>query len=127
MKGRPVQVGDVLLVALPEHTPRGHEQHGVRPAIVVGLPDKLGKPRFPMLIVTPLTTQTGKWVKDSPRLYPTLPPGSGGISQSSVVLLDHLRAIDQDRIQGFIGSLTISELTPIETHLAEMFKGKSHK
>ncbi len=96
MKGRPVQVGDVLLVALPEHAPRGHEQHGVRPAIVVGLPDKLGKPRFPMLIMTPLTTQTGKWVKDSPRLYPTLPPGSGGISQSSVVLLDHLRAIDQD-------------------------------
>ena len=29
-----VSFGDILLVTLPTHAPRGHEQEGLRPAIV---------------------------------------------------------------------------------------------
>ncbi len=47
MKEHPIKIGDVLLVALPRHFPLGHEQEGMRPSIVVGLPRRLGKPRYP--------------------------------------------------------------------------------
>ena len=122
MNGRPVEIGDILLAALPEHIPSGHEQHGVRPAIVVGLPQRLGTPRFPMLIGAPLTTQIEDWATDNPELYPLLPTGTGGLHQSSIVLLDHLRAIDQNRIQGYIGTLNPSEYNPIQTQLLRMLK-----
>ena len=42
-KRRPLQLGDVITVDLPGHIPGGHEQTGIRPAIVVGLPTLLGK------------------------------------------------------------------------------------
>ena len=59
---------DVLLVQLSKRDPKGHEQEGTRPVIVVGLPDALGKSRFPLLIVVPLTTQIEKWSTTAPRL-----------------------------------------------------------
>lgn len=119
-----VIIGDVLLVALPEQLPRGHEQSGLRPALVLGLPDKLGTPRFPMLIAAPLTTQIGKWAIDNPNLYPILPSGTAGLHQSSVILLDHLRAVDKTRIKGYIGSLPPEVYTPIEDELSRMFMRK---
>jgi hypothetical protein len=54
-----VTFGDILLVMLPTHAPAGHEQEGVRPAVVVGLPERAGQPRFSTLLVIPLTTQEG--------------------------------------------------------------------
>ena len=40
--------GDVIIVTLPAHTPKGHEQQGTRPAVVVGIP--LREIRYPMFI-----------------------------------------------------------------------------
>ena len=51
---------DVLLIALPQNLPPGHEQQGPRPAIVVGLPHQLGKPRYPMLLVDHAGRNVGK-------------------------------------------------------------------
>jgi mRNA interferase MazF len=59
---------------------------------VIGLP--WGEVRYPMLIVVPLTTQTGLWSRQNPSLYPRLEAGVGGLTQSSVILLDQLRSID---------------------------------
>jgi mRNA interferase MazF len=117
MKVRPIKIGDILLVELPQHRPPGHEQQGLRPAIVVGLPNKLGVPRYPTILVVPLTTQIGNWAERSPNLYPRLPAGTAGLTRQSVVLLDHLRAIDLRRIRRFIGSLQGEVFNPIRENL----------
>jgi mRNA interferase MazF len=38
VEGKVITPGDVLLITLPSHDPRGHEQEGSRPAIVAGVP-----------------------------------------------------------------------------------------
>ena len=105
---------------LPQHRPPGHEQQGLRPVIVIGLPNKLGAPRYPTILVVPLTTQTGNWAARSPDLYPQIPAGTAGLARQSVVLLDHLRAIDLRRIRGFIGSLNSQVFNPIRKNLLRM-------
>jgi len=50
MRIRRLQIGDVIIVQLPTHQPGGHEQKGIRPAIAVGLPNLLGRPRFPVIL-----------------------------------------------------------------------------
>lgn len=57
MRARAAVPGDVLLIALPSHDPKGHEQEGLRPAIVVGIPR--GPVRYPVVIVVPLTSKSG--------------------------------------------------------------------
>ena len=61
---RPLQLGDVIMVDLPSYS-RGREQTGIRPAIVVGLPTLWGKPRYPMLVIVPMTTTSGSWSTQS--------------------------------------------------------------
>ena len=58
-----------------------------------------------MVVVVPLTTQSGEWSAHSPLLYPRLLAGQGGLTRDSVVLLDQLRSIDVSRISGYLGSL----------------------
>jgi mRNA-degrading endonuclease toxin of MazEF toxin-antitoxin module len=52
--GEAITPGDIVLIALPSHDPSGHEQEGVRPAIVVGVPQ--GLVRYPVVVAVPLTT-----------------------------------------------------------------------
>lgn len=120
MRVRPIKIGDILLVELPRHRPPGHEQQGLRPAIVVGLPDKLGVPRYPTILVVPLTTQIESWATRSPDLYPQLSAGTAGLARQSVVLLDHLRAVDLSRIRGFIGRLKAQVFNPMRQNLQRM-------
>ncbi len=122
MKEHPIQIGDVLVVTLPQHFPLGHEQEGIRPAIVVGLPHRLGKPRYPMLLIVPLTTQSERWTKKEWGLYPTLEAETGGLTKPSVVLLDHLRAIDQNRIKQYIGNINLEDFAEIQERVLLMFK-----
>jgi len=91
------------LVLLPSHQLQGREQEGKRPAIVVGIPQ--GKIRYPVILVAPLTTQTGDWVQQNSVLYPRLEAGVGNLSQPSIVLLDQIRAIDVQRVVAYFGSL----------------------
>ena len=99
-------LGDVLRVRLPQRIPPGHEQEATRPAVVVGMPNRLGPPRFPLIIVAPLTTDRGQpWAAASPALYPQLPAGAGGLRGNSLVLLDQICALDPARVDGFMGAL----------------------
>lgn len=107
--------GDVVLVAFPRHNPRGHEQEGVRPAIVVGIPQF--PMRFPQVWVIPLTSQSGPWQEANPDLYPVLPAGTAALPKDSVALADNLRAIDRSRVGAFIGSLPPDTLLSIRTAL----------
>jgi mRNA interferase MazF len=118
--GEAVVPGDVLLVALPSHEPRGHEQEGVRPAIVIGIP--WGPVRYPVVIVVPLTTQSGIWARENPTLYFPLPAGAGGIPKASIVLIDQVRAVDVRRVRGYLGTLGEEVFEPILNALLRLFR-----
>ena len=116
-----VSFGDILVIMLPTHAPRGHEQEGERPAVVVGLPDRAGQPRFPTVLVIPLTTQEGIWSRKAPLLYPRLRTGAGGLPRPSIALLDQVRSIDSRRVSRYLGSLTGKEFQPIRKGLKKIF------
>ncbi len=110
--------GDIVLARFPEHLPSGHEQHGLRPALVVGLPDLLGQPRFPVVLLIPLTTDRRQaWASRSPRLYPTLPAGAGGLPIDSLALLDQTRSLDWERVARYLGTLPAEAYRPIRDGL----------
>jgi mRNA interferase MazF len=115
-----LSVGAVILVALPSNQPRGREQEGRRPAIIVGLP--IGKTRYPMAVVLPITTATGSWADRNPDLYYRLNAGMAGLTRDSVVLTDQIRAIDVTRISGYLGSLTATQYEPIAIALKQLFQ-----
>lgn len=91
------------------------------PSVVVGLPDRAGQPRFPAVLVIPLTTQEGTWSRKAPLLYPRLRAGAGGLPRPSIALLDQVRSIDARRVSGYLGSLTREEFQPIHAGLKEIF------
>lgn len=118
---RALQFGDVVTARFPEQNPQGREQQGIRPAIVVGFPARLGVLRFDLVIVVPLTTNRGQdWAIASPQLYPVFPSGVTGLRSSSIALLDQVRAIDVRRILNYRGSLTTEQFAPILDKLQQM-------
>ncbi len=111
MNNQPLNCGDVIFVNLPSHNPRGHEQEGRRPAVIVGVP--LGDVRYPVVVVVPLTTQFGGWAKKNSAIYPIIQSGTAGLPQKSVALCDQIRAVDIQRVIGYLGSLSVDEYLPI--------------
>ena len=122
MGGNSVVPGDVLIIKLPTHYPKGREQEGSRPAIAVGIPQ--GIIRYPVVVVVPLTTQVGFWAKKNPSLYQTIPQGAGGIPQHSIALIDQVRAIDIQRVQAYLGSLEEPTYAPIRNSLLKLLQGE---
>jgi mRNA interferase MazF len=111
LNSQPLKCGDIVFVNLPSHNPKGHEQEGRRPAVIVGVP--LGDVRYSVVVVVPLTTQFGVGGKRNPVLYPIIPSGTAGLPQKSVALCDQIRAVDIQRVIGYLGSLNINEYLPI--------------
>ncbi len=123
MATRRLQIGDVLLVQLPQQLPPGHEQLGARPAVVIAELDLLGTVRYPVAVIAPVTTDHSQpWALQSPALYPTIPAGAGGLTVASRVLLDQVRIISVERITRQIGRLPESNYAPIQTGLRRMMK-----
>lgn len=100
--------------------PKGHEQEGVRPAVVAGVPQ--GPVRYPVVIVVPLTTRGGPWAKQNPILYQPLPQGAGGIPKASTVLIDQVRAVDVRRVKAYLGTLDETTFEPIRASLLKIFQ-----
>ncbi len=121
MTNRSLQFGDVVTASFPQQNPQGREQEGYRPAIVVGFPNRLGIPRFSLIVVIPITTDKGQtWALASPDLYPRFGAGVAGLSSPSIILLDQIRVIDVNRIVDYRGSLTPDEYQPILIGLQRM-------
>ncbi|MCC5659683.1 type II toxin-antitoxin system PemK/MazF family toxin [Nostoc sp. XA010] len=108
--------GDVIIVSLPTSTPRGREQQGTRPAVVIGIP--WGEVRYSMLMITPLTTQSGSWAFNNPSLYPLLLAGAG----VCLVLLDQTRGLDINRVLAYLGTLTPEQYVSIADGLRQLFR-----
>jgi len=119
MSPRGPRLGDIYIATFPEHDPRGHEQEGLRPAVVLAVP---AKARFPVLLVAPLTTDRGQpWVLAAPELYLRLPQGSGGLPVDSIVLLDQARSIDAARVRWLLGTLEKKTFATILSRWLAMF------
>lgn len=120
-EGEGLAAGDVISALFPEHVPGGHEQQGLRPAVVVGVPEPLGEPRFEVLVVVPMTTdRSQEWSKRSPALYPRLAKGTAKLRSPSICLLDQVRAIGAERVRGYRGTLTADQYRPIHDGLRRM-------
>ncbi|WP_407571790.1 type II toxin-antitoxin system PemK/MazF family toxin [Deinococcus altitudinis] len=118
MTARVLELGSVFVAEFPEHDPSGREQQGLRPAVVVGLPTNAGPPRFPVLLLAPVTTyRTQDWVTAAPDLYPVLSAGTASLTAGSVVLIDQTRALDASRVRRFLGTLTGEQYAPIHEGL----------
>ena len=91
----------------------GHEQHGVRPCVVVSDPDVISDQRFPLVCVVPITGTAGEGL-----LYPSLAPGPSGLARQSFALIDHLRSIDKRRIRRVFGELDREEIDALNEGLA---------
>ena len=114
-------IGDLVIARFPSQKPQGREQEGIRPALIVGFPQKIGIPRFLLTLAAPLTTDRRQsWVLASPELYPKLSIGQGNLPRNSIVLLDQIRAIDLNRIYRYLGTLTIEEYQPIFSGIQTM-------
>lgn len=116
---RQVTPGDVLIISFPVHVPRGREQEGSRPAVVVATPRE--PLRFSVIVVVPLTTKGGAWAEDNPTLYRPLPVGAGGLTQPSIALLDQVRAVDVRRVTAYLGTLGSEAFAPLRNGLLALF------
>ena len=98
--GRAVSVGDIHWVDLPAAD--GREQRGRRPAVVVQADDYGGD--LPVVLVIPLTTaRAALRFAGTTLIHPT---AENGLRQASVALVFQLRAIDRQRIQERIGTVS---------------------
>ena len=118
-----LQIGDVVTAKFPAQNPSGREQEGYRPAIVVGIPSRLGKLRFPLIFVVPMTTDRGQeWADINPNLYVRFSAGVANLKSPSIALLDQVRAIDISRIVAYRGSLTPQQYDAIAKALQQIIE-----
>jgi len=106
--------GDVLIVSLPATD--GREQSGRRPAVAVQT-DIAGEP---MLMVAPITSN----LKASRfRFTVKIDPSSeNGLSETSVIMVFQMRAIDKTRVVKKLGTLSDSDLRLVDSEIWKMLK-----
>ncbi len=115
-----LKIGDVIKVKYPRRVPKGHEQEGERPALIIGIPDLLDTPRYPVLVTIPLTTNTDIW-SDKNKLYIKLSKGEANLTSESILITDQVLTIDATRIIGYIGSLSGKKITLVKDKIKTIF------
>ncbi len=106
--------GDVLLVSLPVSATR--EQSGRRPSIALQT-DIIGEP---MLMIAPITSNLG-----ASRFAFSIqiePSAENGLTQTSIVMIFQMRAIDKTRIIKKIGELSKEDLDKVDAQIWKMLK-----
>jgi len=104
-------VGDIYLIDLNVDI-AGHEQKGVRPAIVVAKHDETK-----MCVVIPLTTQEN--VTRFPYTELIKKSNRNGLKQDSYALIFQIRAIDCNRIKDHLGTVDDIDFMKILTQLSK--------
>lgn len=111
-----IKVRDVVIANFPKHDPPGHEQEGMRPAIIIGFADK----PYPMVDLIPISSlfdeRTGKrkeWVDDPLSDCLIFPKNTANLNKDSVVLLGQSRHLGRDRIVDYCGRLTLEEFAAV--------------
>jgi len=106
--------GDILLINLPVSD--GREQSGRRPAVAVQT-DVLGEP---MLMTAPITSNLNAHrFAYSVKIEPS---EENGLTQTSIVMIFQMRAIDKNRIIKKIGTLSDADLAEVDAEIWTMLK-----
>lgn len=106
--------GDVLLVSLPAGT--GREQSGRRPAVAVQT-DLAGEP---MLMIAPVTSNLS--ASRFAFSVEVKPSKENGLTQTSIVMVFQMRAIDKSRIIKKVGKLSDEDLEKVNAEIWNMLK-----
>ena len=93
-----MQEGDVYSVEIPMSG--GHEQAGLRPAIIVQASDL---EKLPTVLIVPLTSKLK--AADFPFSFLIEPDQINNLDVTSVALVFQLRAIDKRRLKNKIGNI----------------------
>ncbi|GMT49066.1 MAG: mRNA interferase [bacterium] len=105
--------GDIYSVKIP--SVGGHEQAGLRPAIIV---QETGFDKLPTVLIVPLTSKLK--ASDFPLTFMIEPDGKNNLKVSSVALVFQLRAIDKSRLKTKIGRLDPPRLKLLNASLIKM-------
>jgi mRNA interferase MazF len=90
---------------------RGHEQGGVRPALVVSI-DRFNRGPVNLVFVVPMTTKA----KGISSHVPIDPP-EGGLTQKSVAMCEASRSIAKERLGRRLGAVTAPTMLAVENWL----------
>ena len=101
--------GDIWLVDL--NPPRGHEQAGVRPGLVVSV-DPFNHGPAGLVVVVPLTSID----KRIPFHVPVAPP-EGGLRARSFIKCEDVRSIAKERFSRRVGKVSPATMTAVEDRL----------
>lgn len=111
--------GDVVLVNFNNSI--GHQQSGVRPALIVS--NNVGNNYSPTVCVIPFTTK--KKVKYQPTHAFYRASESSGLKYDSVLLAESITSVDKSQIHSYLGALTENELkrasVAMAAHVAPIF------
>ncbi len=105
--------GDIYLVEIPASG--GHEQAGLRPAIII---QATGLEKLPTVLIVPLTSKIK--AADFPFTFIIEPDQSNNLNVSSVALVFQLRAIDKRRIKNKLGELKQDKLEILRQNLKKI-------
>jgi mRNA interferase MazF len=108
---RPLRRGDIVRVVLDPV--RGHEQAGVRPALVLS-PDIINE-HYSTVMIAPITSTLVDF--DLPIEVRVSAP-EGGLKSNSRILLLQTRCVDKSRIIGVYGSLGDETMKRVDRALA---------
>jgi mRNA interferase MazF len=101
--------GEVWIVNL--HPIVGHEQRGVRPALVVST-DRFNRSPAGLLMIAPITSTDRVVVAHVP-----VHPPEGGLAKTSFVMTDQLRTISSLRLGHRLNPVSSAILIEIEKHV----------
>lgn len=101
--------GEVWWVELADA--QGHEQRGERPVVVMGRANG-------MIVAVPMTTNTDRAILSHTLVLE--PTKENGLSEDSVVLVFHIRALDKTRLKRKIGEITKEETDMLDALTADL-------
>ena len=102
--------GDVWMIDLSE-PPRGREQAGNRPALVVSV-NEFNRGPADLVVVLPITT-----VHKGIPFHVRLDPPSGGVVKSSFIKCEDIRSISRDRLRRYLGTVGAQSLDDVGDRL----------
>ena len=108
--------GDIILVELPQADTSGHEQEGLRPALVVH--EEASSDQLSVIMIVPMTSNLRAQSFSHTILVP--PSAQNGLSMPSVLLVFQLRAIDKRRIRKTLGTLETAIMEQVNAEMKKL-------
>ena len=110
-----MQAGDIYLIEIPASG--GHEQSGLRPAIIV---QEKALEKLPTVLIVPLTSK--QKAADFPFTFIIEPDQMNNLNAVSVALIFQLRAIDKKRVKNKIGKIGLEKMELLKQSLREIME-----